>query len=418
MKTDFLVFEKAKEASAPEGSYSSWNFAYILDDYNSIVWHMVYDGIGTCSIEAPLTSANVAALVTGNIIANPNKARLSVYRAQGTEAWPYQEYLEACVITEVQLDYENQVMTVNGESLETLLENRVLSRYGTLSGQHEIQATVYDWITVMNHGTDRAFNIDPSLLNLGQGGTWAYSGYISDYAYSYKTMWASGSEMCATFTENQNTENPNNHLSFMLRVLMRETTSAQYPVQVVAGCFWGIDRTVFWPAASQLEKVTLRDDVEDVSNLSLTRSITGTSTAVFVAGEGEGDARTVTWYIAPGAVTGAARREIFVDARDLRREDYASDDAYLTALQNRGREKITLEAESLEFTISQSVNFEYRKDYYVGDTVEVVMTALGASYDMRVSGAIENYTGDGYTLELEMGQPLETFAKKMNKKLR
>ena len=401
MKRDFFIFELREDSYA-------WELAYIFDDYQSIVWHMVYDGIGECDITAPLTDRNALYIRPGSIIANSNPAMLAVDPI-GSAGWAQAEFMEACIITNVTIDYDAMTITASGESLETLLDWRVIPQYGQVSGTASIQSTVKPWLDAMEDDLQRRFQLRTSALDDSTAAT------VSDYAYSWKTIWEAAHEMALIASESLEAANPQNGQAFMIRVMGRDVSGS---FQIEIGGFWSVDRTVFWPDSTGALPVTIRDDVDEISGLSIEAGIAGTANAAYVAGEGEGAERVGTWYIAPEAKTGGDRRETFVDARDLKREDYGSDDAYLAALRNRGREKISQEADSLQFTISETMSYTYRRAFDIRDVVNVAVTSLGMRYAMRVAGCVENFDQTGYSATFEFGQPLETFAEKINKKLR
>lgn len=97
---------------------------------------------------------------------------------------------------------------------------------------------------------------------------------------------------------------------------------------------------------------------------------------VLVAGEGEGAARKKASY---GSVSGLDRRELFVDARDISSNEGMEDEIpasqYTQMLIERGKSKLTdyiieQETES-EVDTTAGAMFEFQRDYFMGDIVEI-----------------------------------------------
>ena len=90
--------------------------------------------------------------------------------------------------------------------------------------------------------------------------------------------------------------------------------------------------------------------------------------------------------------TGWERREIMVDARDIKR-DGLTEAQYKAALVQRGTEKLAEYGivECLEAVTLPNVNFTYKTDYDLGDVVTVNKKAWGIKMDKRITEAV-SYT--------------------------
>lgn len=119
---------------------------------------------------------------------------------------------------------------------------------------------------------------------------------------------------------------------------------------------------------------------------------------VLVAGEGEGAARKKASY---GTESGLNRRELFVDARDISSNEGMDDEVtpteYTQMLIERGKSKLTdyiieQEVESEADTTSGAM-FEFQRDYFMGDIVEIE-SALGDRSLSRVVEMTRVYTGN------------------------
>lgn len=114
-----------------------------------------------------------------------------------------------------------------------------------------------------------------------------------------------------------------------------------------------------------------------------------------VAGEGEGKARKRATI---GSAAGNARRELYVDARDISTNDgEISAEEYAAQLSARGAEALaehTL-AESFDGEIDTHNNFVLDVDYTLGDIV-TTENKYGIRENTRVSAIMESWDGEGY----------------------
>jgi hypothetical protein len=131
-------------------------------------------------------------------------------------------------------------------------------------------------------------------------------------------------------------------------------------------------------------------------------------TVGYVGGEGEGSERT---YIVVGddSLTGLARRELFIDAKDISSEDLTQEE-YLANLRTRGLEKMNehLYSNSYECSTIPSGNFEYKTDYDLGDVVSIKKSDWGLNTTLRITEIQEVYEHGNATIVPVFGSPLPT----------
>ena len=126
---------------------------------------------------------------------------------------------------------------------------------------------------------------------------------------------------------------------------------------------------------------------------------------VYIGGEGEGSERTVVSY---GDATGLDRRELFVDARDITRDEGMTQEQYEAKLLQRGREKNTeyQESKSINCITDADANFKYGVDYDLGDIVTVEKKRWGISVDYRITEIEEVYEQGGVKISPTFGTML------------
>ena len=123
-----------------------------------------------------------------------------------------------------------------------------------------------------------------------------------------------------------------------------------------------------------------------------------------VAGAGEGDTR-ITVTVGDLTATGAARREMYVDARNVQFEEGEAEEAYKTRLENEGLEKLAaqIKIENLSAEINSD---DFGKRYNLGDVVTCVLDDLGVKLDTRIIGFSYTSQNNQAITELEFGKPI------------
>jgi len=158
-------------------------------------------------------------------------------------------------------------------------------------------------------------------------------------------------------------------------------------------------------------------DVGSIENVTITSGTTDYKNVAVVAGAGEGSARTVR-IVSLGTVTGENRRELYVDARDLQREYQVAtptgqhdaqgnplytyetrtytDTEYNAILDARGYEKLKdyLRTFSITCGITQN-NILYGTDYRLGDRIPLKLPEYGIFTTARISTVTMIYETDG-----------------------
>lgn len=184
----------------------------------------------------------------------------------------------------------------------------------------------------------------------------------------------------------------------------------------------GVDRT--YGNENNIEPIILDSDLQDILTSNYYRNSQDYKNIALVAGEDSGDARKKV-IVGSENVSGFDRREAYIDARDLQSETTTegttslTDEEYNELLIQRGNEKLselkvteTFEA-SLRITGSQ---YEFGKDYFVGDIITAVDRDLGVIVDAQISAAQEEFNGK-YNLAITVGYGYPTLYRKIKRDL-
>ncbi len=142
----------------------------------------------------------------------------------------------------------------------------------------------------------------------------------------------------------------------------------------------------------------------NLTNLERLLSETSYRNFAYVGGEGEGSDRV---FVTAGdsSATDFERREIFVDARDLQREEGQTLDEYKTLLVARGNEKLNEAARVQEITFDIS-STDFGKSFYLGDIITCVLPDYNSVLSVRVAEFTNTYENNQITTQLTLGNPI------------
>jgi len=143
--------------------------------------------------------------------------------------------------------------------------------------------------------------------------------------------------------------------------------------------------------------VIFSDEYENLLSSSYVLDTSKYKNVALVAGEGEGKARKRAIY---GNAAGMARRELYVDARDVSTNDGEISDAeYTEQLAARGAEQTAMHAATEVFDGEIDINntFALDVDYTLGDIV-TVENKYGIRKNVRISAIVETWDIIGYTV--------------------
>ncbi len=116
----------------------------------------------------------------------------------------------------------------------------------------------------------------------------------------------------------------------------------------------------------------------------------------------------------PSTPTGLSRRELYIDARDLRSDSDPDNpltpEQYLDVLKTRGREKMAEHqlVRSFSATVrTYNPTYVLGEDFFLGDTITVTDDQLGITVNAVVQGASRaaSSAGEELTLTLGFGPP-------------
>ena len=328
----------------------------ILENDDSVQWLEFYQAPGEVKIVAQSTPRNLALLVEGNRIYNPDAKTVA----------------RICHIDKEHLKME-KLITARAEITSNLLDDRVVMATVNVTN---VEAAMYS-----------IYSQNRRALPIEVGTAQGYSERV-DMEISWNSVLEAEMRLAEV-----------SGLGF--RILFDSETGVE-----TFKVYKGVDRT---DETSEDYVGYFGTDVEAIENVTVTSGITDYKNVAVVAGAGEGANRTVR-IVSLGNFTGEERRELYVDARDLQREyqvatptgqfdaqgnpiyNYEtrtySNNQYNAILDQRGLEKLAerLRTFSITCDITQN-NVVFGKDYFLGDRLPVKLPEYGIRAKARLAAA-------------------------------
>ena len=169
-------------------------------------------------------------------------------------------------------------------------------------------------------------------------------------------------------------------------------------------------KTVFDPITGNLtvalytgvvSQAVFSREYENLTSQIYTQSAVDYANTALIGGEGDGASRVLA-SIANSA--GEARREVFVDAKDLRQEDFGT--GYTDALLYRGQNRLSelSMAHSFDAEVNPHGNLRYKVDFDLGQVVTVLSKKWGVTLAARITEIEESYDASGLALNIVFGK--------------
>jgi len=335
---------------------STRSLSGLVESFEYLRWTRRYFSCGSFELKAIATPENVALLKTGNYLWKNDDGECGVI-----------ERLEMTMA-------DREIITVGGRFATSILARRILWTSEVLNGN--AGACIQ---TIMNRHV-----ISPTDNNRRI----SYIDYLNSAPVmniqtqaSYKNLLTVIFEICET-------------LDAGLRTIYNPATK-RFTVEFYKA---GASQAVFSKEYENITEQVYMESMADTANTAL------------IGGEGEGPARQFVSIING---TGENRREIFVDAKDLRADDFPG--AYPAALNFRGQGKLAELApvQSFDASVNPHGNLKYKTDYDLGQTVKVISKKLGVTLNARITEVEESYDATGQSLNIVFGKGVLTLFQKL-----
>ena len=328
------------------------DFLGVMENQTSLIWIPKYSEPGAFELYAPITADNLRKTVRGNLVT-----------MRGRE--------DAAVIEDRILEENstrNQI-TAKGRFLSSYMERRLIKGTVNFSGKAEV---------AMRQLLSSVSPIPRVELGELQG----FEETVSFQA-TYKNLLTYQQKLARSAG-----------LGFRFRPDFDRK-------KIFFEVYRGTDRSGTQGFAN---RVTFSESYNNLNNAVYRETDLLYRNVAYVGGEGQGADRTIVQI---GEGSGLDLREIFVDAKDIRKEEL-TDVEYAAALRTRGEEKLTeaVVSDSFECDTGADVNFRYQSHYELGDLVMVKKKAWGIATCKRITEVREVYEYGGRRIEPTLGDGL------------
>lgn len=330
------------------------NFLGISENQTSITWTRKYYEAGTFVIYLPLTDDNVRLYQLGNIVS---------YRGAN----------DGGVIEDVQLSSTAiaKEVRVSGRFLASYMDLRLIRPRINFTGLTEV--------AMRKILTDA---VPLPLVELGE--LQGFSDTI-EFQATYKNLLDYETKLAQ---------------SAQLGFHFRPDFTAK---KIYFDIYKGVNRS---RSQSDRAFVEFSDDFDNLN--SVTRRVNNQlfKTVGYVGGQGQDDQRVFV-TVGDDSLVGLARREVFIDARDL--SSYELTEAqYKNVLRERGHQKMKeyILSDAFDCVALPKGNFKYREDYDLGDIVTVHKKDWNVNVELRITEIIEVYEYGEVKISPTLGNPL------------
>ncbi len=330
----------------------------IIDDFSSLVWNRKYYECGSFTLQTKLDKYNDI------------KMAKYIY---------CKDFIETGVIEAIEIQDSNNIVETSGRFLESILAKRVID--ATKYFKNEITEDIVRGLI-----TDLAINnatrkIDKLKLGTRQG------------LGINRTMQMTGDNLLTKIYELCKED----ELSIRVRYDFDND-------EIIAEVWQGLNRldtqdVNTWAIFSK--------NFENVTDSTYNTDKTKYCNFAYVEGEVQdenGEKHRVSTTV-DRIKEGEERIELYVDARDLQKDEDTTDAEYLEMLKERGIEKLNenTKVEEASFSIDPYSNLIYKTDFDLGDKVVYKNAELGFNIENRIVGVSEAYENGDRTIDITFG---------------
>lgn len=353
------------------------NFIDTIDNFTSLQWIRKYNDTGRFELHCSVTESTIKTLVRDNLVwvKGSNEVGIIEYRNLSTNS------------------NGEETLKINGRFVTSILDRRIILGTEQYTNK-ELEIILRNIVdkNCINTTVERKLPLTLGSLN----------SFIEkiDYQKSYGNL-----------LEEIKTLSETNSIGFFIRTDL-ESKKNYFEL------YKGVDRSINQDVNSP---VIFSRDYDNLYEQEYTDSTDNLKTTSVVAGEGEGSARKV--IVVNNNFKGLDRRELFVDARDLQKESETdgtkkvlSDTEYNNLLTQRGIEKLAecKDIKTFEGKIISN-NYEYKKDYDLGDIVTVMDRKWNITVDTRITEVVEIYEGGKAQIVPTLGNKIPTILDKIKR---
>ena len=356
----------------PKESGVTITLTAVCDSFSSLLWDVQYYGCGSFEVYIAANPRNLGIFQTGRIIGrDDDKQHYGIIESVTLET-----------------DAENgDYLTVTGRFLMSLLSRRII--YPTLSFSALTSYADMVRLAVYRNCMLSDNRLIPGLRHGSTSGTcWEQKSRLQ---VSYENLMDWIFKVCEMIGGTAN-------------IRLQETAAGNGVYTMMLDLSQGTDRSIL---QEENAHIVFSDSYCNLLTFGYSMDLSAQKNVAYVLGCGEGTERKRTVCYHGSEPAQLNRYEVYVDAKDVSDETQEngetvqiSDDDYLGLLMEKGAENLVPITEISESTIAaDNRQYQYNKDYFVGDYVTVEHERFGLIQPkIQLVGMIESYDQNGRTL--------------------
>ena len=338
----------------------------VYDSFSSLLWDVQYYGCGSFEIYIAATPQNLAAFMPGRIVGRDDD----------------KEHYGIIETIKLETDAENgDYLTVTGRFLISLLSRRII--YPTLSFTSLTSYADIVRMAVYQNAMKSGNRLIPSLRQgTVTGACWEQKARLQ---VSYDNLMEWVFKICEITGGTAN-------------IRLEEMTNGNYAL--FFDLSQGTDRSIY---QEENAYIVFSDSYCNLLSFDYAVDYSAQANTAYI--NGVEDKQTVAFNGSEPSFL--ERYEVFVDADNIKQEAKIdgetvpiSDEEYLELLRAKGAEKFISPTEETESTIAvDGKQYQYNKDYFIGDYVTVEHQRFGLIQPkIQLIGMIESYDQNGRSL--------------------
>lgn len=344
----------------------------VCDSFSSLLWDVQYYGCGNFEVYIAANARNLGIFQTGRIIGrDDDKQHYGIIESVTLET-----------------DAENgDYLTVTGRFLMSLLSRRII--YPTLSFSTLTSYADMVRLAVYRNCMQSGNRLIPGLrYGNTVGACWEQKSRLQ---VSYENLMDWIFKVCEIIGGTAN-------------IRLQETATGNGVYTMMLDLSQGTDRSILQEDNAH---IVFSDLYCNLLTFGYSMDLSVQKNAAYVLGCGEGSERKQALCYHGDEPALLDRYEVYVDAKDVSNETQEngetvqiSDEDYIGLLVEKGAENLIPITEISESTIAADVRqYQYNKDYFVGDYVTVENERFGLIQPkIQLVGMIESYDQNGRSL--------------------
>lgn len=337
----------------------------IIDQIESAIWTKRFNKCGDFEVKLPLSI----------LLDTEIKHHQNIYFPQSGD------YM---LIESLQLDTDSEkgdTITIKGRTYDSILDRRIIQNRTILN-----VGMIYAVYSLLSENVLNPTNTNRKMNEVG----WLWPQNMPNDKAGWVNAQYTGDNLLDVIQKLCQERN----VGYWMPYVPKGPADNKYQFQL----YWGHERHF---TQKKNPYVIFSPDYDNLRKTKFLTSTTKEKNAALVAGAGEEPNRKRLWH-ENGVMSGWLRKELYVDAKDVREKDENNKDIpgdkYWELLRQKGREKLVdcIVTSVYDGEMSQTSQFKFGRDFDLGDVVQI-QNGLGMMNVGRCTEYIRSFTSsDGW----------------------